>query len=111
GAGAAGHEGDAGTAGQLAVRLGHHHRPALLAADGDGDIAVVEGVERRQIAFAGDTEDMADAVDHQLLDQHLAARAHIVLAAHSYPPRIGRPDTNPFRWRAVLRPIRPAKGP
>ena len=82
GAGAARHERDAGTAGELAGGLGHHHRPALLAADRDGDVAVMERVERGQIALAGHAEDMADAVDQQLVDQHLAARAHIVLAAH-----------------------------
>ena len=85
-AGAAGHERDARAAGQLAGGLGHHHRPALLAADGHGDVAVMEGVERRQIALARHAEDVAHAVDQQLVDQHLAAAAQIVLAAHSLPP-------------------------
>ena len=56
------HETDARTPGRLADGFRHHRRPALLAADGDGDVAVVEGVEHGKIAFARDAEDMTHAV-------------------------------------------------
>ena len=99
GAGAARHEGDAGPAGELADGLGHHHGPTLLAADRHGDVAVMERVERGQIAFTGHTENMAHAVDDELVDQHLAARAHIVLAAH-FPLLVNGRDTRAFRHKA-----------
>ena len=69
----------------LPCGLRHHHGAALLAAHRHGDVAVVEGIERRQIAFARHAEHVAHAVDQELVDQHLAARAHIVLAAHRLP--------------------------
>src|SRR5882762_5188764 len=49
-------EGDSGTAGQLAVRVRHVGGPALVAADDDADffLRVVEGVEKREVAFPGD---------------------------------------------------------
>ena len=77
------------------MRLRHHHGAAFLAADGDGDIAIVKRVERGEIAFTGDAEDMADAIHQQLIDQHFAAAAHVVLATHRCPSRFfccrGRP--------------------
>jgi hypothetical protein len=45
----------------------------------------VERIERGQIALAGDAKDVADPVDQKLVDQHLAARTHVVLAAHYFP--------------------------
>ena len=64
------------------MRFGHHHGAALLAAHRHGDIAIVECVERRQIAFTRHAEYVTHAVDQELVDQHLAAGAHIVFAAH-----------------------------
>src|SRR5205823_12017091 len=46
-------EADAGSPGRLAAGFRHDGGPALLPANSDGDIAVVEGVERRDIALAG----------------------------------------------------------
>ena len=82
GARPAGDETDAGPAGDLADRLRHHGGAALLAADRDGEVGVVEGVEHRQIALARHAEDVAHAVDAQLIDQNLGGGAHIVLGAH-----------------------------
>src|SRR5205085_8433823 len=81
-------ERDAGTAGELAMCFRHHHRAALLAADRDGDIAIMERVECGEITFARHAEDMTDAVDQQLVDQHLAAAAHVVFATHEDHPAV-----------------------
>src|SRR5690242_7096992 len=82
GAGAAGDEAHAGPAGHFAERLRHDRRPALLAADGDGQIAVMEGVEYRQIALARHAEDMANAMNAQLIHQDFGGAAQIVLSPH-----------------------------
>jgi hypothetical protein len=68
-------EADAGTAGELADRLRHHGGAALLPAHRDRDIAIVERIERRQIALARHAEGMPHPVKHQLVDQDLAAGA------------------------------------
>ena len=75
-------EADAGLAGHFSDRLRHHAGAALLAADRDGEIGVVERVEHRQIALARHAEDVAHAVDVQLVDQNFGGGAHIVLGAH-----------------------------
>ncbi len=87
GAGAAGDEADAGPAGHLADRLGHHRGAGLLPADRDGDIAVMKRVEHREIALAGHAKDMLHAVDAQLIDQNLGGAAQIVLGAHRRLPQ------------------------
>ena len=69
-----------GPAGHLADRLRHHGGAALLPADGDADIAVVEGVERGEVALARHAEDMAHAVNAQLVDQDLGGGPRIVLS-------------------------------
>ena len=56
--------------------------PAFLAADGDGEIAVMERVEHGEIALARHAKDVAHAVDAQLIDQNLGGGAQIVLGAH-----------------------------
>jgi hypothetical protein len=68
-------EADAGPAGQLAVRVRHVGRPALLAAHDKADVVarVVQRVEGGEIAFAGDAKNRVGAVDAQLVDQDLAA--------------------------------------
>ena len=71
----------------LADRFRHHRGAALLAADGHRDVAVVERVERREIAFARHAEHMVHAVDDQLVDQDFAAGAGAVIAAHQFAPR------------------------
>ena len=75
-------EADARPPGRLADGFGHHRRAALLAADGDGDVAVVEGVEHGEIAFARDAEDMTHAVLDQLVDQDLGGGADVFDGAH-----------------------------
>ena len=73
GARPAGDETDAGPAGRLADRLGHHRRAALLPADRERDVAVMEGVERREIAFARHAEGVPHAMRDQLIDENFAA--------------------------------------
>ena len=73
-------EHDAGPAGRLADRLRHHGGAALLAADGELDRPVVEGVERREIALARHAEHVLHAVDDELVDQDFAAGAGAVIA-------------------------------
>ena len=63
----------------LPMRFGRHRRAALVAADGELDVAVVEGVERGEIAFPRHAKGVAHAVDDQLIHQDLAAAAHIPL--------------------------------
>ena len=82
-AGAAGDKADAGAAGQLAVGLGHVGGAAFLPADDQLDLGrVVQGIERRQVAFARDAEGGVDAVDLQLVDEDLAAGAQIAGIRH-----------------------------
>ena len=76
GAGAAGDEADAGPAGGLGPGLGHHRGPTLLPADGVGDAHVVEPVERREEAFAGDREHPLDPVQRQRVRQNPSAMPH-----------------------------------
>ena len=45
------------------------------------EIAVVESIERREIALARHAEHVVHAVDDQLVDQDFAAGAHVVLGA------------------------------
>ena len=82
GAGPAGDEADAGPAGGLADRLRHHGGAALVPADGDGEVAAVAGVERRDVALARHAEHVARAVDDELVDQDFAAGPQVVTRAH-----------------------------
>ncbi len=68
-------EADPRAAGQLAVRVGHVRGADLVAADDEADRRVVERVEHREVALAGDAEDEIDAVQLELVDEDLAARA------------------------------------
>ena len=75
-AGSAGDEGDAWTAGHLAVGVGHIGDPAFLPADDDVDFGrVVERVENGEEALAGDGEDAVAAVDPELVDEDASAGA------------------------------------
>ena len=51
------------------------------------DVAVVEGVERGEVALARHAEDVAHAVNAQLVDQNLGGGPRIVLTAHQSLPR------------------------
>ena len=82
GARSAGDEAHARPAGHLAHRLRHHRRAAFLAAHRDGNRAVMERIERREVALAGDAKYVLDAMDAQLIDQNLGGGPCIVLAAH-----------------------------
>ena len=82
GAGSTRHEGDARTPGELADRLRHHGGAAFLAADRDGDVAIVESVEHRQIAFSRNAEYVADPLQDQLVDEDLRGGPRIVFGTH-----------------------------
>ena len=77
----------------LADGFRHHRRAALVAAHGDGDVAVVKRIEHGEIAFAGHAEGVLDAVDDQLVDQHLGGGTQIILGFHMTFP--AGPDVEP----------------
>ncbi len=78
----------------------------LLPAHRDGNIAVMERIQHREIALAGHAENMLHAVDAQLVDQNFGGTAQIVLGAHF--TLLGRP----IRGRKLRSPcpIRPGIG-
>ncbi len=110
---AAGDETHAGPACHFADRLGHHAGAALLPANGDGEIAVMESVEHRQVALARHAEHVTHAVNLQLIDQDLGGGPHVVLDAHRVllalphgmnSPCWGRPGTRlRRRWQSDRR--------
>src|SRR5580704_4436134 len=55
---------------------------AIMAADRHGDRSVVHGVERRDVALARNAKDVAHAVQHELVDQHLGGGSGAVIGAH-----------------------------
>ena len=89
---AAGDEGDPGLAGQLALGLGHHGGPALLAADDRLDLALMQAIKGRQIALARNAEDPFDPLNAQLVHQNLAA------VAFSHPANPPTSSTIPLSW-------------
>jgi len=66
-------EADPGAPGDLGPGLGHVGGAAVLARDDQADslARVVEGVEHREIALAGNAERGIDAVDFQRIDENL----------------------------------------
>ena len=66
-AGAAGNKSDARLAGQLAVGVGHVGDAAFLPADDEFELilALVDGVEYREVRLAGYAEAKAGAVGDQ----------------------------------------------
>ena len=105
-AGAAGDEGDARPPGHLAVGVGHVGDPALLPADDGVDLGrVVERVEHREEALAGNGEDAVAALDAKLVDEDAAAGAlghGARLASHLFhvtPAKAGVPL--PFRTSGI----------
>ena len=85
GAGAAGDKTDAGPPGLLAIGFRHHRGAAFIAADDDLDAAVMQRVQHRQIGFARHAEDMADALDAQLIHQHLGGGAGGNVGVNGHP--------------------------
>ena len=75
-------EADARTPGRLADRLRHHRRATLLTAYGDGDIAIMEGVEHGEITFARHTEHVPHAVADQLIDQNFGGSTDLLDGVH-----------------------------
>ena len=75
GAGSARDEDDAGTSGQLAIRLRHHGGGALLAGNHGLDGRVPQGVEHAEIALSGNAEDPVDALDFETLYQRAGGGA------------------------------------
>jgi hypothetical protein len=98
---APGDEADAGCSGRLADRFRHHGGAAFLAADRDRELAVMKGVEHRQVAFAGHAEDVAHAVDHELIDQHFGRGPGLVERAHGRGPSDIAANLAKFRNRTV----------
>src|SRR6266849_8200407 len=92
------HEADAGAAGKLAVGLRHVGSSAFLAAYDEADLLahVIERVERGEIALAGYAEGRVRAVNPELIDQDLAAGAHVGSLAHNWPRYFNR---TPGTWR------------
>ncbi|MEY9563646.1 hypothetical protein ABIA26_005988 [Sinorhizobium fredii] len=76
GAGAARHHANARLSGQPAPGVRHHRRTALLAADDDVDVGVVERIQYGQIAFARHAGDALHTVRDQRLDHQLPTRFH-----------------------------------
>ena len=74
---AARHEADARPAGELALRLGHEGRAALLPAGDEADAlaVLVEAVEHGEEALAGHAEDGVDALRDQRFDEGVAGEA------------------------------------
>ena len=70
-------EGDAGAAGELSVGIRHVRGAAFVPADDDADLflRVVEGVEKTEVAFARDAEDVVGALGDEGPGQDLAAGA------------------------------------
>ncbi len=83
------HEADAGAAGELAVGLRHVGGAALLAAYDEADLLahVIERVECREIALAGYAEGRVGAMNPELIDENLAAGAHVGSLTHNNGPR------------------------
>jgi hypothetical protein len=85
GAGPAGHHGDAGTPGQLAVGIRHHGRPALLTAGDETDVAVDQRVQQRQIALPRHAESHLDPMGRQRVRHQLPAGPQLRPVTHRAP--------------------------
>ena len=53
-----------------------------MPADSDGDIAVMKGIEGRDVALARHAEYVAHAVDEELIDKDFGGRPGPVIGAH-----------------------------
>ena len=89
-----GYQADARLAGELAVSLRHVGGAVLVAAgdEADGVAGVMEGVEHRQVALAGDAEGGVHAVQAQGIDDVFAAGAGFESSRHRHlsSPNSGR---------------------
>src|SRR5215831_11289868 len=87
GAGSTRDEADAGLAGDLAPRLGHHGGAALLPADDGPDaVGIVQAIERGKEALARHGKGRGGALDLQLINEDLAAVTHSRLPAQGRSP-------------------------
>src|SRR5262249_29256063 len=93
-------EADAGPPGRLAASFRHDGGPALLPANGDGDIAGVEGIERRDVALPRQPKHVARPVDDELGDQNFGGRPGAVIGAHPASPMALPLAFTPCRKRA-----------
>src|SRR3954466_11162760 len=77
GSGAPGDERNPRAARQLAVRVRHVGRARFVATDDEADLLalVVEAVEEREVALAGDAEDVVGTLDDEAPRQDLSARS------------------------------------
>ena len=84
GAGTAADEGDARPTGQLGVADRRESRAALMPADDRLDgVAVVQGVERGQVAFTRHAEHPVDAVRGQAIDEKIGGTTRHRQCPHS----------------------------
>lgn len=78
------YEADAGAAGRLPAGLRHDCGPALVAANGYDDIAIVQGIQSSNVALAGNAKYVAHTMDDELVDQNLGGRPRAVIGAHQH---------------------------
>src|SRR6185437_13018638 len=64
---------------------------AIMAADGERDLAVMKRVKRGEIAFARHAKHMSHTMDRQLVDQDFATRAGAVIRSHRVTPGASAP--------------------
>ena len=76
------HEANARSSGRLPDCLRHHRRAALLTANRDADVAIVEGIKHREITFTRHAEDVTNAIFDQLVDQNLGSGTNVFDSAH-----------------------------
>ncbi len=67
----------------LPIGFRHDAGAAFLPADRHLEGTIHHGVERSDVAFAGYAEDMARAMDDELIDQHLGGGSRSIIGAHS----------------------------
>jgi hypothetical protein len=86
GTGPAGDKADAGPSRRLAASFCHDGGAALVPANGDGDIAVMKGIERREIALAGHAKHVPHSMHEELIDQNFGGGPRAVIGAHHASP-------------------------
>ena len=109
-------EADAGSAAELALRIGHEACAALLPAGDEADaVAVlVQAVEHSEITLSRDTETSIDALGDQRLHQRMAGQAGDgIRVTHDVAPLPGIPDAvrRPTHAAAVIPRMKAAADP